>query len=160
MNHTFLLLGSNDGDRYFWINQGIELIEKQCGILVCKSSLYKTAAWGLENQPSFINLAVELKTNLTDSELLQQIHNIEQKLGRQRFVKWGQRTLDIDILFYNNEIIDTENLKIPHPFLHKRRFTLAPLFEIAPDFIHPVFRKTIAQLLAECEDDLEVKKLN
>lgn len=123
------------------------------------SSLYETAAWGIEEQPSFLNQVIAIKTKFEALELLQLVLHIEKLAGRQRDIKWGQRTLDIDILLFNNEIINTPQLTVPHPFLPERRFTLTPLCEIAPHIIHPVLQKTIQQLLEECPDTLGVKKL-
>ena len=128
------------------------------GNLVSRSALYQTAAWGLEDQPDFLNMAILLKTELTPLQLLERIQHVEHELGRQRILKWGQRTLDIDILFYDDQVIDLSQLKVPHPFLQERRFALAPLNEIAPEYVHPILNKTICKLLDECEDKLEAKK--
>ena len=160
MNVTYLLLGSNEGDRISWLQQGKEQIELHCGAANDASSIYQTAAWGLEEQPDFLNQVVCIHTLLKPGELLLCIQQIENKLGRQRTVKWGQRTLDIDILLYNNEVINLPDLNIPHPFLEKRRFTLAPLCEIAPNLVHPILNKTMLQLLEDCPDTLPVRKLN
>lgn len=157
---TYLLLGSNEGNRINWLKQAIDELAQSCGAILKRSSVYETAAWGLEEQPDFLNLVLKLKTQHTPDKLLYHIQQIEQRLGRQRKVKWGQRTLDIDILFYGNQIIHTPHLSIPHPYLQERRFTLAPLQEIAPRFVHPVLKKTIAALLKECKDPLEAKKLD
>jgi 2-amino-4-hydroxy-6-hydroxymethyldihydropteridine diphosphokinase len=153
---TYLLLGSNEGDRQEWLRQAMEQIKERIGVITKRSAVYSTAAWGLEEQPDFLNMAIEVETNLPARELLTGINAIEQALGRQRTVKWGQRTLDIDILFYGNEIIDETDLKVPHPALQDRRFALAPLNEIAAGYVHPHFKKTIRALLAECDDPLEV----
>lgn len=159
MNTLYLLLGSNEGDRQLWLTNAMEAIEKLCGRIVMQSSIYETAAWGIEDQPSFLNMVVEVHTPLTPDDILKHIQEIEKNLGRQREVKWGQRTLDIDILLYNDDVIKETHLVIPHPYLHKRRFTLAPLNEIAPDYIHPLMGKTISQLMEECEDPLHAERL-
>ena len=156
--NAYLLLGSNEGDRQQWLEQAIELIAASCGSIVQASSIYTTAPWGIEEQPDFLNMAIAIDTTLPSTDLLKQINEIEQKLGRQRILKWGQRTLDIDILFYGDSIIDLPELKVPHPYIQDRRFALVPLNEIAAELIHPVFNKTIAQLLADCPDTLEVHK--
>jgi 2-amino-4-hydroxy-6-hydroxymethyldihydropteridine diphosphokinase len=124
------------------------------------SSIYETAAWGMENQEAFLNQVLEIETNLNPDELLQSILQIEEGLGRKRELKYGPRTIDIDILFFNDQVIDQEGLKIPHPQLQNRRFVLVPLNEIASNKIHPIFKKTISQLLAECPDPLTVNKFN
>lgn len=153
----YLSLGSNEGNRISWLQQAQDLLARSCGNITKKSSIYETAAWGLTDQPNFLNMVVELETPKTPEELLTCILAIETRLGRQRSVKWGQRTLDIDILLYNDEIIDQPNLKVPHPFMQDRRFTLLPLAEIAPHLSHPVLKKTITGLLAECPDTLNVR---
>ncbi len=156
MNEVYLLLGSNEGDRMKWMKQAINLLSAH-GAIAKQSSVYETAAWGIEAQPSFLNMVVLLKTDITAIRLLSEIHDIEKKLGRQREVKWGQRTLDIDILLYNNEQIELPGLLIPHPFLHLRRFTLVPLAELIPNQIHPSLNRTISELLQDCPDSLEVQ---
>jgi len=160
MNITYLLLGSNEGDRISWLRKGKEQIELYCGASNIVSSIYQTAAWGLEEQPDFLNQVICIQTFLKPGELLLCIQQIENNLGRQRTVKWGQRTLDIDILLYDNAVINSPDLNIPHPFLEKRRFTLAPLCEIAPNLVHPQLNKTMRQLLEDCPDTLPVRKLN
>lgn len=160
MNRAYLSLGSNEGDRLQWLNKALDMLGEACGIIVKKSSVYETAAWGITEQAAFLNMAVLLHTPLTPTGLLESILQIETKLGRQRSVKWGPRTLDIDILLFNNEIINMPSLSVPHPFLQDRRFTLQPLAEIAPEYVHPMLHKTIAALLSECVDPLEVHKLH
>lgn len=113
----------------------------------------------MEDQATFLNQVIAVKTKLEPEELLQVVLHIEQQTGRQRDVKWGPRTLDLDILLYNSDVISTPDLTIPHPFLPERRFTLAPLCELAPGLVHPVLHKTMQQLLDECPDPLEVKKV-
>lgn len=157
MTDVYLLLGSNEGDRELWLQQAIAQLST-LGNITRQSAIYQTAAWGIEDQPAFLNMSLCLQTDLQPLELLQEIHAIEQNLGRQRTLKWGQRTLDIDILFYSDAIIDLPELKVPHPYLQERRFALVPLNEIAPDAIHPGLNKTVSQLLGECPDKLEVVK--
>lgn len=159
MNLAFLLLGSNEGNRMHWLQYAIQLIHEKIGLVVNCSSVYETAAWGLEDQNSFYNLVLAIETEQNAFQLLQSIQFIEQECGRQRNLKWGARTLDIDILYFNDEIIKTENLKVPHPFINKRKFTLVPLFEIAPSMIHPVFLISNEQLLLDCNDSLPVLKI-
>jgi 2-amino-4-hydroxy-6-hydroxymethyldihydropteridine diphosphokinase len=159
MKFVYLLLGSNEGDRQQWLRDAVREITTHCGPVRNISSLYETAAWGLEDQPDFLNLVMQIETNLTPQTLLERIQAIEHKLGRQRQLKWGQRTLDIDILFYGQEIIQNETLKVPHPYLQDRKFTLMPLQEIAPEWIHPVLKKTITTLLQLCTDKLQVQNI-
>lgn len=156
MNNVYLLLGSNDGARMDLLNKSMNMIANQCGEIVKKSQVYQTAAWGLEDQPDFLNIAIEVRTILSSEQMLEEIQKIETELGRQRTIVWGQRTLDIDILFYSDEIIKLPHLHIPHPHMAKRRFVLEPLNDIAADFFHPVYRKTVHQLLNMCEDNLPV----
>jgi 2-amino-4-hydroxy-6-hydroxymethyldihydropteridine diphosphokinase len=152
----FLLLGANLGDRVQTLNRAVDLIVKRIGPLTQQSSLYETAPWGVTDQPAYLNQVLAVDTKLEPQELLDQTQAIEQELGRVRFEKWGARVIDIDILFYGQQILQTETLTIPHPYLHVRRFTLVPMAEIAPDFVHPVCQKTILELLNECKDEGEV----
>ena len=157
MNKAYLSLGSNEGDREEWLKKALWLLSVHAGSIEAISSVYETAAWGLTDQPDFLNLVLLLETALAPEALLASILNTETILGRQRTIKWGPRTLDIDILFFNNEVIDKPRLIVPHPFLQERRFILMPMAEIAPDLMHPGLHKTISQLLAECPDASEVK---
>ncbi|MDD5569816.1 MAG: 2-amino-4-hydroxy-6-hydroxymethyldihydropteridine diphosphokinase [Bacteroidales bacterium] len=158
---TYLILGSNIGDKIYYLNNAVELIEKNIGKIILKSSVYESEPWGFESKSNFINQVICVDTNISPEKILENILLIEKKLDRVRSsIQFTDRTIDIDILFIDDLIIDKENLKIPHPLLHKRKFVLTPLVEIAEDFVHPVFKKTIEKLLEECEDKLKVIKLN
>jgi 2-amino-4-hydroxy-6-hydroxymethyldihydropteridine diphosphokinase len=159
MNSAFLLTGGNIGDRQQNLEKAIQSIEKLAGKILKTSSFYETAAWGLKEQAPFLNQALLISTPLPPTNLLNTILQIELEMGRERLEKMGPRIIDIDILFYNNEIISLLNLTVPHPQIENRRFVLSPLNEIAPSFVHPVLKKTITDMLLTCPDKLEVKKL-
>ncbi len=160
MDTAYLLLGSNLGNRENYLRQASELIGERLGLVRSISSLYETASWGRHDQPDFINQVIGLETELEPEELLSGILSIERELGRERVEKWGSRTIDIDILLFADKVINETSLTIPHPYLHERRFGLMPLCEIAPLVRHPVFGKTILELMDELSDDLFVKKLS
>jgi 2-amino-4-hydroxy-6-hydroxymethyldihydropteridine diphosphokinase len=157
MNQAFILLGTNLGDKRAHLQNAIEQMSLSNISIIQLSSIYKTAAWGNTNQDNFYNQVIEVNTELLATDLLQILLQIETQMGRVRNQKWEARIIDLDILYYNHEIIDTENLKVPHPYLHVRRFTLAPLVQIAPQFLHPIFNKTNTVLLENCSDNSEVK---
>ncbi|HEY9197582.1 MAG TPA: 2-amino-4-hydroxy-6-hydroxymethyldihydropteridine diphosphokinase [Mucilaginibacter sp.] len=159
MIDVFLLLGSNLGDRKWFLQQAINHIRGTVGPVVKTSSVYETQSWGKTDAPDYLNQVLQVQTVLSAREVLTIILNIELLLGRKREEKWGSRTIDIDILFYGDALINEPELKIPHPELQKRRFTLEPLAEIAPDFVHPVIKKNILQLKNELIDKLVVKKV-
>jgi len=159
MRTAYLLIGGNLGNREDNLQKATLLIIEQCGALTACSSIYETAAWGIADQPSFLNQALEISTSLNARQLLRKILKIEKEMGRIRKEKLGPRIIDIDILLFENEIHDLRFLKIPHPEMQNRRFVLTPLAEIDPELMHPVLKKTIAQLLEECPDNLEVKKI-
>jgi len=159
MSKAYLLTGGNLGDRKENLSKAIELINEQCGRVTRSSSLYETAAWGITDQPSFLNQALEVSTSLNAKQLMRRILKVEKIMGRVRKEKFGPRIIDIDILFFENEIHDLSFLKIPHPELQNRRFVLVPLVEIDPELLHPVLKKTVAELLEECPDNLEVTKI-
>ena len=160
MKEAFLLTGGNIGDRLDYLSKAKEAIRKRCGRILKESSVYETAAWGIEDQQAFLNQVLKIETQLNPEELLKTILKIEEELGRERGVKFGPRTVDIDILLFNNDIIDQQGLKVPHPQMQNRRFVLVPLNEIASEKIHPVFKQSISQILAVCADPLAVHKFN
>ena len=159
MSTAYLLIGGNLGNRKDNLQKAVTLINVQCGSLIKLSSVYETAAWGITDQPLFLNQAVEISTSLNARQLMTKILTIETDIGRVRNEKLGPRIIDIDILLFEDEIHDLPFLKIPHPELQNRRFVLTPLAEIDPELQHPVLKKSISQLLEECPDNLEVKKI-
>ena len=183
MNSTYLLLGSNLGNSAELLSNAIKQIENKndkelskneilniansadigydtTNILkLLSSNLYATAAWGNTSQPDFLNQVIKIATHLAAAETLAIILSIEKNMGRIRTTKNAPRIIDIDILFFNNEIINQSDLIVPHPEIQNRRFVLTPLQEIAPQMIHPVLNKTIEQLLSQCPDQLAVKKI-
>jgi len=158
MNQTYLLIGGNLGNRQENLGHAAKMIAAKVGTVLLASSLYETEAWGVTDQPSFLNQVLLVETALDPKQVLEAILSIEKEMGRRRMQKFGPRTIDIDILFFNELIMHEDSLTIPHPQLHLRRFTLAPLNEISPQFIHPVFNKSISQLMEQLADPLIVKK--
>ena len=158
MNKAYLLTGSNLGKRKENLDKAGELIVTHCGSIIKASSVYETAAWGKTEQPNFLNQALQIDTALNAKQLIRHILKVEKLMGRARKEKYDPRIIDIDILLFNDEKHNYPFLKIPHPEMQNRRFALIPLAEIAPSVIHPVSKKTIAELLKECPDQLEVKK--
>lgn len=156
-----VILGSNSGNKAEYIRQATHLLIQQTGRLAASSSLYETAPWGFESDEPFLNQVLQLETGLCPEAFLQEALSIEKTLGRLRpsEVRYASRTIDIDLLFCDTEIIRTPSLTIPHPRIAERRFVLVPLNEIMPSFVHPLLRKPVSRLLAECNDPLTVKKL-
>lgn len=150
----YLLAGSNLGDRKDFLRQARLAVENQIGTITAASRLYHTQPWGLSEQPDFLNQALEVQTLLTPFEVLEAIQSIEKAMGRTKKKHWGERIIDLDILFYEAEVMETARLTIPHPRFQDRNFAMAPLAEIAPDLRHPVLGKTIETLLAASEDTL------
>ena len=152
---VFVLLGSNLGDRELLVNQASKMIGERCGKIVAKSRLYESEPWGFKSEHWFLNQVVKVETALSPDDLMKELLEIEKELGRDRSVPhegYVSRPMDLDILYFGNEIIDTQMVTVPHPRLHERRFTLLPLCDIAPDFVHPTMKKTNLQLLDECQD--------
>ena len=152
MNKVYLLLGTNLGDKKDNILKACEKISNSCGYLVAQSLIYETSPWGIEAQPVFYNKVIAIETINSAQKLLENLQTIELEMGRVREIKWGERIIDIDILYFNNEIVSNENLIIPHPEIQNRRFTLVPLCEIAADYKHPLLKLSNQQLLDNCED--------
>jgi len=160
MNHIFLGIGTNMGNREDNLREAVTQIGLSIGEILKVSSVFETEPWGFEAENNFLNMAVEALTAHTPSGVLGAILMIEAQLGRIRTEKqYSSRIIDIDILFFDDLIMDEITLKIPHPFLHERKFVLVPLNEIAPDFIHPVLKKSIGSLLKSCEDPCEIRKI-
>lgn len=158
--NVFLGLGSNVGDRAGQLRAAAALIQKLIGKIARKSHVYETQPWGKTDQDAFLNQVVMVNTVLDPRGLLDAIGKIERELGRERREKWGPRPIDIDVLFYGRRIVRDKGLEIPHPELHKRAFVLAPLLEIAPEYVHPVLKQPIDQLYMNCEDPSDVVMLD
>ena len=159
MNKTYLLLGSNIGESKMLLEKACVRINEAIGKVIHSSHLYSTKAWGNTQQPDFLNQVIVVETILTATQTLANALAIEQQMGRTRKIKNEPRIIDIDILLFGREIIHTQDLIIPHPALHLRRFVLVPLNEIAPRLVHPVLKKNIRQLLQACPDKLGVNKI-
>ncbi|MEB2782913.1 2-amino-4-hydroxy-6-hydroxymethyldihydropteridine diphosphokinase [Algoriphagus sp. C2-6-M1] len=152
-----LILGGNRGDRISLLKLAVEAVS-ELGQVTLKSKIYETEAWGGVAKGPFLNQVLEIKTKFSPAELLAFTQKIETDLGRKREEHWGDRTMDIDIIYFGDSIIDTPELRIPHPFLAERKFVLVPLAEILPDFRHSVFGKSSLEMLAECDDRSEVSE--
>lgn len=152
MQAIYLGLGTNLGDRAANLQAAVIGLAKEL-VITAVSPLYQTAPWGVTDQPDFINMCLAAETELSPIELLTFIKDLEVEIGRLPSKRWGPRLIDIDLLFYANQILETENLKIPHPELAERAFVLCPLADIAPNFVHPVLRQTIAALAAKVGDE-------
>ena len=158
MNHQiFLLLGSNLGDRAAHLARARRHLQVACGPVVKTSGIYRTAAWGVTDQPDFLNQALQIQSTLNPKALLQTVLRIEQEIGRVRLQKWGARIIDIDIIFFDQLTVQSPELVIPHPELQNRRFALVPMNEIAAGMLHPVLNKTVQELLQQCPDTTAVE---
>ncbi|OEK01902.1 2-amino-4-hydroxy-6-hydroxymethyldihydropteridine diphosphokinase [Roseivirga sp. 4D4] len=157
MTGIYLLLGTNLGNKTKNLEKVIELLVANRVAIRRESSIYETAAWGIEDQPSFLNQVIEIETSRTPEKLLELLQQIESNMGRVKKIKWGERLIDIDILYFGDTIVDQEKLKIPHPEIQNRRFTLEPMVEIIPELVHPVLSLSQSEMLRACEDKLEVK---
>ena len=158
MNGIYLIIGGNMGDRENYLATCIQEIESRIGKIARKSAIYETASWGNTGQTPYLNQVLFLYTSLSPQNLLTECLSIEKRMGRRRTVKWDSRIIDIDILFYNQDIVNEDGLIIPHPLLQERKFVLIPLNDVAPSFMHPIYKKSMQELLKECKDILQVKK--
>lgn len=161
MKTVYILQGSNEGDRLEFLDLSKKEMEKRIGVSTAISSVYESEPWGFEARQWFLNRVIVIETDLEPLAILRELLSIELEFGRKRIDdgQYHSRTLDLDILFIDRLIISTPELKVPHPQLQNRRFTLLPLAEIAPTLLHPTLLKTMSTLLAECPDQAEVKKL-
>jgi 2-amino-4-hydroxy-6-hydroxymethyldihydropteridine diphosphokinase len=156
MNKVYLQLGSNLGEREQLISSAITNISAQIGTIISQSKIYESTPWRVDGQGNYLNQIIEIKTELPADKVLELVLNIENDLGRVRLEKWGERLIDIDIIFFNNEIIETPELCVPHKHMHERNFVLEPLNEIAPEFVHPKYNKTISELFEQSKDTEKV----
>jgi len=161
MKEVYLIVGGNQGNILDTFRKVKIELKQQIGEIISESCIYRTAAWGDDKQSDYLNQVLSISSKLSADEVLNYCMEIEVLNGRVRNPEnqWAPRTIDIDILYYGNEIINTIQLTLPHPRLHQRNFVLVPLVEIAAEWIHPIFQKSNAQLLAECVDQLEVNEL-
>jgi len=156
---VYISLGTNLGDKEHNLQTAILEVQELCGILEQTSSIYSSAPWGFKSFNNFLNQVISIKCELSPKALMQELLIIENKLGRNRNSKnYQDRTIDLDILFYDDLILHTKELQIPHPMLHKRNFILQPLFEIDPGFVHPLLQKNIEQLLRMSSDHIKAFK--
>lgn len=158
MNKVYLQLGSNMGERGQYLASAISLIKEKIGAVESVSKIYESTPWRVDGQENYLNQVLLVKSNLSSLGVLHEALQIENQLGRVRLEKWGERIIDIDIIFYNDEMIETAELCVPHKHMHERLFVLKPLFEIAPEFIHPKYKKTIAELVDACADTDKVEE--
>ena len=159
MQTVYLGLGSNKGERISYIEKAIEEISRLPATnITVISGIYETEPWGNIEQEDYLNAVIGIQTELNAEDLLKELKSIEKFIGRKENKKWSEREIDIDLLFYGNEIIDKDHMKVPHRQIENRRFVLVPMNEIAPGFMHPVFKKNISQMLEDTTDKLKVYK--
>lgn len=159
-NRVFIALGSNLGDRFYYIQQALLAIDERLGPIVQCSSLYESEAWGDKDQQNFYNAVCEIHGKINALALLRELQIIEREQGKRKERTWGPRTLDLDIIYYGKKIIVEKDLIIPHPNMYLRNFVLQPLAEIAPEFIHPLMKKKTKSLLRECPDQTKIERIS
>lgn len=147
MNKVYIAFGSNIGDRHKAVEDAFEMLEQRGIRILAKSKMYETEPYGYTDQPPFLNGALEAETHLNCREVLETLLSIESDIGRVRLIRWGPRIIDLDILMFNDEVYDEEDLKVPHVDMQNRTFVLEPLNDICPDKIHPILKKSIRELL-------------
>ncbi len=162
MKHiAYIGMGSNVGEKLLQCQRAIsEILKIDRHKLLAQSSFYRTAPLGYRDQDWFVNGVIKMETDLTARELLRSLKTIESRMGRRETFRWGPRAIDLDLLFYDEEQVESDDLQIPHPLLHERQFVLIPLAEIDPFLLHPVLKKTVQELLNGLEKDQGVKKLS
>lgn len=158
MNIIFLQLGSNIGCRQNYIETAVSHIEQCIGKICAFSNIYESTPWRVSGQNNYLNQIIKLESNMSAVSILYKVMEIEKRMGRVRLERWGERIIDIDILFYNDDIIETQNLCIPHKHIQDRLFVLKPLLEIAADFIHPVYKLSVRDLFIRCSDSENVQE--
>lgn len=149
MNKVYIAFGSNIGDKYKAIEDALEMLNQRGLRVTAKSKIYETEPYGYEDQPPFVNGVVEIETHLSCREVLKTILGIENDIGRVRLIRWGPRIIDLDILMFNDEVYDEEDMKVPHVDMQNRAFVLEPLNDLCPEKIHPVLKKSIRSLLED-----------
>ncbi len=157
MNGIYLLLGSNLGDRLNNLRTACSLLQQEGIKILNESSIYETEPWGTSDQPWFLNIVLQIETLLDEKTLLDICLKVEQEMGRVRLEKWGARLIDIDVLYFNDRVLKTDKLLLPHPGIEDRRFTLLPLCEIAAEETHPISNQSQAELLSKCKDELDCR---
>jgi len=157
MSGVILLLGSNIGDSYSILSRTRSIIQSVIGNIEKTSQVYLTEAWGYRDQPPFLNQAIIVSTRLSPQQVLKKINHLEKDLGRVRMEKWRERTIDIDIIYYDQKIIEEPDLKIPHPEMQHRKFVMVPVAEIAAEMVHPLLQLSNQQLLEDIKDPLRVE---
>lgn len=156
MSTAYIGIGSNLGDREENCEKALAILEQKGIKTVKRSSMIETEPWGVKEQPKFMNMAVEVTTDLLPDQLLQKLKEVETEMGRTETTRWGPRVIDLDILFYNDMVMNSPGIDIPHPHMHEREFVLQPLTEIAPDKIHPVLKKSVRELLLGLSESAQI----
>ncbi len=159
MNRAIFLLGGNTGDRFRILFAAIRQMTLVFGEPLRSSSFYLTEPWGKKDQPWFLNISIEFNTGSDPEEILSKAMEIERRWGRERTEKWGPRTLDIDLMYFDEIVLNSHRLTVPHPGIAERKFALAPLAEMCPEYVHPVLKQTQADLLRICKGEEKVQKL-
>ena len=159
MIDLILHIGSNIGNREANLSACIDLLQIHLGDIINTSGIYATEAWGIKDQPEFLNQAIHLNTFLPAGDVLRIIQKVECIIGKEKEFHWGPRRIDIDIIFYGDKIIDESGLKVPHPRMQDRAFVLLPLQDIVPEFIHPIMKVSVDQLVKECKDQSYAHKI-